>query len=136
MPTMRSMLDPITHKTYDYTTATAKEDHLFEVLAAACTDRCPPDTADYRCNGEDVPEEAEAAQCAECYRRLAHKVAGPDTTQSKRLEEAIELAIHDQCPQHNADKVCIATEDENTDEETCTMCIQRWATIPFAKFRK
>ncbi len=136
MPSQRPLLDPITHKTYEYTTATAREDHLFEVLRAACSDNCPPDTADYLCNGAEVPEEQEAQQCAECYRRLAAKVAGPTTAKAKRLEQAIELAIHDQCPAELADKVCQATEDEDTSEEVCTMCLTRWATIPFAQFRK
>ena len=136
MPAQRSLLDPITHKMYEYITTTEREDYLFDVLRAACSDNCPSDTADYLCNVEEVPEDQEAEQCAECYRRLAAKVKGPNTPRAKRLEQAIELAIHDLCPQEAKDKVCQATEDENTDAETCAMCLERWATIPFAQFRK
>lgn len=135
MPTMRSMLDPITHKTYDYVTDNSREEHLLTVLDAACRNQCPPNVEDYVCEREDAIEDNELLQCAKCYRLWSAKVAGPGTNKANRLAQAINMAVTDQCPADTADMVCKATEDEDTSEEVCAMCIQRWATIPFAKFR-
>lgn len=136
MATQRSMHDPITGKMYNYTTTNVKEEHLFEVLELACNNQCPPDNADYLCEKEDDTEINELVQCAECYKQLVAKVSGPDTEKATRLIQAIDLAANDQCPSDVKDMVCKATEDESTDEEVCAKCITRWATIPFAQFRK
>jgi hypothetical protein len=136
MATIRPILDPITNKSYDYTTTTAREEHLLEVLDAATTNQCPTDNEDYLCDREDAIESKELVQCAECYKQWADKVGGADSPKAQRLLQAIDLASHDKCPHDRKDMVCQATEDEDTSEEVCAMCIKRWATIPFAHFRK
>jgi hypothetical protein len=136
MSILRSLLDPITHRTYDFRTTTEKEEHLWHVLTSACYNQCPPDTADYLCEREEAVEDNELLQCAKCYALWGAKVPGASTQTSQRLAQAIELAVLDKCPHDKKDWVCLATEDESTDEDVCAMCLQRWATIPFAKFRK
>ncbi len=136
MAVMRSMLDPISNKPYDYITMTDREEHLLEVLDGACSEHCPPENTEYLCMTQKVPAADEEEQCCECYRRWAGKVGGANSPRAQRLEQAIELAIQGQCPPDLKDMVCKATEDESTDEEVCAMCIKRWATIPFARFRK
>lgn len=136
MATQRSMHDPITGKMYNYTAMNAREEHLLKVLDAANANQCPTDNTDYLCEKEDTSKVDELIQCAECYKQWANKVAGVDSPKAQRLEQAIDMAAHEQCPPDMKDMVCKATEDESTDEEVCAMCIKRWATIPFAQFRK
>ena len=128
--------DSIKNKSYDYITESERDEHLFSVLQAATNNQCPPENTDYLCEKTDTVENQELLQCAECYRQWAAKVPGVTGAKATRLLQAIELATHDQCPPETADMICKATEDENTNEETCAMCIQRWATIPFAVFGK
>lgn len=135
MATIRAMVDPITNKRYDYMTTSEREDHLYGVLVAANANQCPPDRADYLCEQDEAIEGSELIQCAVCYRRWAGKVGGADSQKAQRLEAAIELAINDKCPPDQKDMLCQATEDEDTSEETCAKCLERWATIPFAKFK-
>ena len=128
--------DSIKNKSYDYITESERDEHLFSVLKAATNNQCPPENIDYLCEKTDATDNQELLQCAECYRQWAAKVPGVTGAKATRLLQAIELATHDQCPPETADMICKATEDENTDEETCAMCIQRWATVPFAVFGK
>lgn len=125
------LLDPITNKSYDYTTMSPKEEHLYGVLETVLLNQCPPDNADYLCEKPEAEEINELLQCAKCYQLWANKIVGADSAKSKRLLEAINLAIHDTCPSDKKDMLCRASEDESTDEETCFQCIKRWATIPF-----
>jgi hypothetical protein len=136
MATKYGLMDPITRKSYDYTLLTAWEEHLYSVLSTVLDNQCPPDSADYLCERSAADVGNELLQCAECYRQWANKNAGAKTSKAKRLLQAIELAAYDRCPADVKDMLCKATEDESTDEETCKLCIQRWATIPFAEFRK
>ena len=136
MATTRGLHDPITNKTYNYTTTSMREDHLYNVLEAVLTNQCPPDQTDYLCEKADVDEDNELLQCAKCYNLWANKVSGVNSPRATKLLAAIEFATHDKCPTDIKDMLCKATEDENTDEETCAKCIQRWATVPFAVFRK
>ena len=131
---IRSELDPIKDKMYDYSLDTAREEHLYNVLQSALGEDCPPENVDYLCEDSNA-KGSEEEICAQCFRNWAAKVAGPNTAKSKRLLEALELAIADKCPPDVKDYVCQATEDENTDQETCRQCIIRWATLPFGKFR-
>ena len=131
MSVRRILHDPIGGKSYEYTTS-EREEHLFSVLRAALANQCPPDNADYLCEKPESSESSELLQCAECYRQWAAKVLGIDTPKAKLLLQAIELTSHDQCPAKVADMLCKAGEDESTDEETCALCIERWATLPFA----
>lgn len=136
MATMRGLLDPITNKMYDYITTSQKEEHLYNVLEVVCKNQCPPDTDDYLCEKTDVDEGDELLQCAKCYQLWANKTPGAVSQRAKRLLEAIDMSAKDKCPPDLKDMLCKASEDESTDEETCARCIQRWATIPFAQFRK
>ena len=136
MATRHGLHDPITNKPYDYIIASRKEEHLFNVLDFACKNQCPPDTEDYLCEKTDADEGNELLQCAKCYQLWANKVSGVTSQRAKRLLEAIDMTAKDKCPPDLKDMLCKATEDESTDEGTCALCIQRWATIPFAVFRK
>ena len=136
MATIRPMHDPINNKRYDYMTTSDREEHLFTVLAAVNANQCPPDQADYLCEQDEAIEGSELIQCAVCYRRWASKVDGADSQRAQRLEKAIDMSANDKCPPDPKDMLCKATEDEDTSEETCTKCITRWATIPFAKFKQ
>ena len=136
MSTRYGLLDPITHKMYDYTTTSMREEHLYNVLKFACENQCPPDADDYLCEKTDADEGNELLQCAKCYQLWANKTSGANSQKAKRLLEAIDMTAKDKCPPNLKDMLCKATEDESTDEGTCALCIQRWATIPFAQFRK
>lgn len=125
--------DPITGKMYDYAIESDAQKHLMSVLDLAVKDDCPPDTKDYLCSNP-TRQGTESNACARCIMRLAAKVTS-STLGEKRLKQAIQMASNDACPPDKSDWVCKATEDENTDAETCAMCIKRWATIPFGKFK-
>lgn len=136
MAIIHTLFDPLTRKAYNYITDSTKEEHLLSVLDAALYNRCPTDTSDYLCEKSDIDEGNELLQCAKCFQLWAKKVTGADSAKAKKLLEAIDLATHDECPPESKDMICKASEDESTDEETCAKCIQRWATIQFATFRK
>lgn len=129
------MVDPMTGKRYDYV-ADDLSDHLLSVLGAACGDNCPPEGVEYLCEQVDAVEGTEAEVCAQCYRNWAKLKGEPTSLQSRRLMQAIELAVQDKCPPSTKDFLCQATEDEGTDSETCAACLLRWATLPFGKPKK
>lgn len=54
----------------------------------------------------------------------------------ERLYQAMLMALNDECPPNRKDYLCLSSEDNNTDEETCTKCIQRWATKSFGVEQK
>ncbi len=136
MATSYRLLDPMTDKMHDYVITSRREEHLYNVLDTVCKNQCPPDTDDYLCEKTEADEGNELLQCAKCYQLWANKVSGANSQRAKRLLEAIDMAARDKCPTDLKDMLCKASEDESTDEETCARCIQRWATIPFAVFRK
>lgn len=131
---IRPILDPMTNKNYELT-FNNQEDFLWKVLDAACGEECPPDAADYLCDDPGAPDVDEAEVCVQCYLNWAAKAGNPSTPFAKRLAEAIKLACNNECPPTTADFICRAGEDEDTSEETCKMCLQRWAAKPFWKER-
>ncbi len=130
----RPILDPMTNKMHDLA-FNSQEDFLWKVLEAACKNECPPDSADYLCDGVGFTDEDESKLCAQCYTNWAAKAGEPRTPLAKRILEAIGMAISAACPPDVKDYVCKAGEDDDTSEETCTDCLKRWAALPFWKER-
>ena len=128
------ILDPITNKIYTYDIKTDAQKHLLDVLRLACRDECPPNKNDYLCVNP-TRLGTESATCSRCMLRLASKVT-VSTDEEKRLKMAIKMASQDKCPDDVKDKVCLATEDDSTDSDTCEKCLLRWATVPFGKFKE
>ena len=54
---------------------------------------------------------------------------------AERLYQALEMALKDECPPDRKDYLCQAGEAEDTTSETCELCIKRWATAQFGKYR-
>lgn len=66
---------------------------------------------------------------------LKRKFYEYDTRDAKaeRLFEALELALKDQCPPDRKDYLCLQSEAE---EQDCETCLMRYATATFGRFRK